>query len=95
MHRRSYLRAAGATVALGACTGRLAGESDGDEAERTVTTTDDGGVTAETVATGLEVPRNAAYLDGGSRLIERPDRVVRTVDADRAEDDRPLRVVPS
>jgi len=84
MHRRSYLRAAGAAVALGAGAGCLAGESDGDEAAKTVTTaTDDGDVTAETVATGLEVPWGAAYLDGVLHLTERPGRVVRIVDGSR------------
>jgi len=89
MHRRAYLRAGGAAlgVGLGGCLGGTGGgdgeESDGGGDGTAMTTADGGKITGETVATGLDVPWGAAYLDGVLHLTERPGRVVRIVDGRR------------
>jgi glucose/arabinose dehydrogenase len=87
MDRRRYLATLG-VAAVGGCAGR--GPTDGSATPEEGTAgagggdgtagdadADAGGVTAETIATGLEIPWGAAYRDGTLYLTERPGRIVR------------------
>lgn len=84
MDRRRYLATLGAAAVAG-CSGRTPDDRGGPTATRGSTDGDDSdaggdGVTAETLATGLEIPWGAAYRDGTLYLTERPGRIVRLSD---------------
>ncbi|WP_248895343.1 PQQ-dependent sugar dehydrogenase [Haloplanus halobius] len=83
MDRRRYLTTVGAAVALGGCAGRQGGP-DTDTPARSATpathAVDAEGVTAEILATGLEVPWGTAFRDGTLHLTERPGRISRLDD---------------